>query len=294
MQIYHLPSIENISSSVDIIEVSGLRTIRIQHPFASAAISLYGGQLLSSQPKGKNDLLWLSSDAILDGSTPIRGGIPVCFPWFGRIASPAHGFARTETWEIASIQEDESKLTIELALTATNSTLSIWPYHFEAKLSFEIEQDIKVRLFVKNMDYKPFQFSAALHSYLNVGDIQNCKVHGLGSTYLDSLACGEKRIGKEILSINEAIDRIYLQPASTITIEDHNRERVLSITNSNHNSAVVWNPWLTGAESTPDINSTQFTQFVCIESCLYASSLEQGKTLAPGESYELSTKIASS
>ena len=162
------------------------------------------------------------------------------------------------------------------------------------KLTFEIEQDIKVTLFVKNVDYKSFRFSAALHSYLNVGDIQNCKVHGLGSTYLDSHDFGEQRVEQEMLSINQAIDRVYLQPASTVTIEGLDLDRVLAITNGNNNSTVVWNPWLTGAKSTPDIDSTQFSQFLCIESCLYASSLEQGKELAPNESYELSTKIASS
>lgn len=292
MQIYHLPTTESISRSVDIVEASGLKVLRIRHPSAKAAISLYGGQLLSFQPNGESDLLWLSGQAILDGRAPIRGGIPICFPWFGRISSPAHGFARTEVWDLANIQEDEAKLIIQLTLTATESTLSYWPHHFEAKLTFEIKQDIKVRLFVKNIDCKPFRFSAALHSYLNVGDIQNCKVHGLGPTYLDSLDCRKERVGKEILSVNQAVDRVYLKPAPTITVEDFNLERVLAVTNGNNNSAIVWNPWQEGAKSTPDINFSQFTQFLCIESCLYASSLEQGKELAPNESYELSTQIA--
>lgn len=159
MDLLSLKTVTTLSDCVTIAEQDQVKIVRVIHDKASAAISLHGGHVLSFQPKGQADLLWMSSQAIYDGKAALRGGIPVCWPWFGRIAAPAHGFARNQEWKLIEHRENEQGVIVTLGLQATPESLAIWPYQFDVRLHVEIRESLTVTLDVTNTDSKAWTFS---------------------------------------------------------------------------------------------------------------------------------------
>ncbi len=187
MDLKTLPALTVLSDNVTIVEVDQVKVVRVIHEKATAGIALHGGHVISFKPEGQEDLIWMSEQAIFDGKAALRGGIPVCWPWFGRIAAPAHGFARNSEWTLLEHRENEHGVIIELGLMTSESTLSVWPHQFQAHLLVEISDELKVTLDVINTDEQPWTFSGALHTYLNVADIETAKTTGMGAEYIDSL-----------------------------------------------------------------------------------------------------------
>ncbi|WP_375322106.1 D-hexose-6-phosphate mutarotase [Aliivibrio logei] len=289
MNITHLPTISVLSDSVTIAQLDDIKIVRIIHEKAEAAISLHGGHVLSFTPKGQENLIWMSKEAIFNPEKAIRGGVPVCWPWFGRIADPAHGFARNSTWSLIEHRENDNGVIVVLGLKASEETKAIWPFEFEARLTVEIGDELLITLDAKNTDDKAWNCSGALHTYLNISDINTTTITGMGSSYIDGLQEAKVCSGGDTLSIDAAIDRVYTQPENTVLISD--TQRTLSITNAGHNSAVIWNPWIEGAESMGDMNNNGYQTMVCVESTYHAASLETAKVIQPNESFVLSTTI---
>lgn len=293
MNLNHLPALTVLSDNVTIVEKDDVKIVRVIHDKASAGICLHGGHVISFQPKDQPDLIWMSEQAIFDGKAALRGGIPVCWPWFGRIAAPAHGFARNSEWTLLEHRENENGVIVELGLLPSESTLAVWPYQFQAHLLVEIGDELKVTLDVTNTDTQAWTFSGALHTYLNVGDIEQATTTGMGPEYIDSLKGGEICLGGETLQLTDTIDRVYTQPSAQITVQDPALNRSLVVENQGHNSAVLWNPWAEGARGMGDMQDDGYKTFLCVESTLHAPSIEQGKTLQPGESHQLITTLSS-
>jgi len=289
MNLTHLPTISVLSDCVTITQLDDVKVVRILHEKAEAAISLHGGHVLSFTPKGQDDLIWMSKDAIFNPDKAIRGGVPVCWPWFGRIANPAHGFARNSTWTLVEHRENENGVMVVLGLETSEETKAIWPCEFEARLTVEIGDQLTITLNAKNTDNKAWNCSGALHTYLNVADINTTTITGMGSSYIDGLLEGKVCSGGDTLSIDAAVDRVYTQPQETITVSD--TQRSLSVTNAGHNAAVIWNPWIEGAESMDDMNNDGYQTMVCVESTYHATSLDVAKVIQPNESFTLSTTI---
>ncbi|KHD24932.1 aldose epimerase [Vibrio caribbeanicus] len=290
MDLKTLPALTVLSDNVTIVEVDQVKVVRVIHEKATAGIALHGGHVISFKPEGQEDLIWMSEQAIFDGKAALRGGIPVCWPWFGRIAAPAHGFARNSEWTLLEHRENEHGVIIELGLMTSESTFSVWPHQFQAHLLVEISDELKVTLDVINTDEQPWTFSGALHTYLNVADIETAKTTGMGAEYIDSLLDNKVCQGGDELVLTDTIDRVYTKPESVINVADGTR--TISVENQGHNSAVLWNPWAAGAESMGDMQDDGYKTFLCVESTLHAPSLEQGKTLQPGERHQLITKIS--
>ncbi|KHT44805.1 D-hexose-6-phosphate mutarotase [Vibrio sinaloensis] len=290
MDLKTLPALTVLSDNVTIVEVDQVKVVRVIHEKATAGIALHGGHVISFKPEGQEDLIWMSEQAIFDGKAALRGGIPVCWPWFGRIAAPAHGFARNSEWTLLEHRENEHGVIIELGLMTSESTFSVWPHQFQAHLLVEISDELKVTLDVINTDKQPWTFSGALHTYLNVADIETAKTTGMGAEYIDSLLDNKVCQGGDELVLTDTIDRVYTKPESVINVADGTR--TISVENQGHNSAVLWNPWAAGAESMGDMQDDGYKTFLCVESTLHAPSLEQGKTLQPGERHQLITKIS--
>ncbi|CAM3598939.1 D-hexose-6-phosphate mutarotase [Vibrio aquimaris] len=291
MDLNTLPPITVLSNNITIVEVDQIKIIRVIHDKATAGIALHGGHLVSYKPTGQKDLIWMSERAIFDGKTALRGGIPVCWPWFGRIASPAHGFARTTEWSLLQHRENDHGVVIELGLSPSEKSLEIWPFQFDARLIIEVGEELSLTLSVSNTDVQPWKFSAALHSYLNVSDIRDAIIIGTGSEYKDNLQNQARCTGNEPLQLTDIIDRVYTHPNQQICLKDAGYNRELVIENQGHNSAVLWNPWQQGSADLNDMADHGYLTMMCIESSLHASSLEQGKELQPGEAHQLSTKI---
>ncbi|WP_017189342.1 D-hexose-6-phosphate mutarotase [Vibrio harveyi] len=292
MDLKTLPALTVLSDNVTIVEVDQVKVVRVIHEKATAGIALHGGHVVSFTPAGKEDLIWMSEKAIFDGKAALRGGIPVCWPWFGRIAAPAHGFARTAEWELVEHRENDNGVIVELALFPTEETHDIWPHMFDTRLMVEISDQLKVTLKVTNIDDAEWTFSGALHTYLNVGDIKQAQTTGMGPEYIDSLKEGEICQGGDVLQLTDTIDRVYTQPEAQILVKDAVLNRTLSVENQGHNSAVLWNPWATGAQGMGDMADNGYETMLCVESTVHAPSIKQGKTLQPGETHELITVIS--
>lgn len=293
MTLRNAPALSILSDTISMIEKDKMPIIRVDHPKFQAGISLHGGHVLWFQPQGQDDIIWLSKETAFATDKAIRGGVPICWPWFGRIAAPAHGFVRTSEWQLLKHQETDEKVTIHLALESTPETLVIWPYAFQAKFIIEMDSSLKMTLEVSNTDQQPWRFSGALHTYLNVGDINKVEITGAGPCYLDSLQAHQKIENHQTpLMLNDTIDRVYTQPEELILVVDPTLNRTLSIKNQGHNSAVLWNPWQQGAQSMADMSDDGYLSMLCVESTIYANSLADGKLLAPGEKYQLSSEIS--
>lgn len=292
MDLLSLPTVSVLSDNVTIVEQDQVKIVRVIHDKATAGIALHGGHVVSYQPAGQQDLIWMSDKAIFDGKAALRGGIPVCWPWFGRIAAPAHGFARTSEWELVEHRENDNGVIVELALFPTEEMHDIWPNMFDARLLVEVGDELKVTLKVTNIDDHEWTFSGALHTYLNVGDILQAETTGMGGEYIDSLLENQVCQGGDTLVLTDTIDRVYTKPEAQIKVEDKVLNRTLTIENSGHNSAVLWNPWSQGAQGMTDMADDGYKTMLCVESTVHAPSIQQGITLQPDQSYELSTVIS--
>ncbi len=288
MDLLKLKTVNALSDTITICEYEGMQVIKVVHPAAEAGITLHGGHLIWFRPAGEKDVIWLSEKAEFTPSKALRGGIPVCWPWFGRVATPAHGFARTSMWSLIEHRENESGVIVELGLTDSDETLAIWPNRFDLKITFEISSELKVKLTATNTDDHNWSMSGALHSYFTVGDVREISIEGMGSDYIGGLKDAKTFTGGNSLVFTEALDRVYTAPDDTVTINDARNTRNLLVTNRGHNSAVIWNPWAEGAAGMGDMDDDGYLTMVCVESTQHGD----GITLQPGESHSLETQIS--
>ncbi|WP_318447890.1 D-hexose-6-phosphate mutarotase [Photobacterium leiognathi] len=289
MNLRQLSTVNALSDHVTVCEYQGISIIRVIHPLAEAGISLHGGHLIWFKPTGEKDIIWLSENAEFDTQKAIRGGIPVCWPWFGKAGTPSHGFARTSQWTLQEHRENENGVIVSLQLEDNEETRALWPYKFNNVLTFEIGTELKVSLTSTNTDSQPWSYGGALHTYFDIADISNIEITGMGSTYLDSTQQGKACEGGDVLTFTSETDRVYTQPEATITINDKNNKRNILVTNEGHNAAVIWNPWQELSISMGDMADNSFETMVCVESTIHQPSIE----LAPGQSHTLATTVVS-
>ncbi|PSV53433.1 D-hexose-6-phosphate mutarotase [Photobacterium sp. GB-1] len=289
MNLRQLSTVNALSDNVTVCEYQGINIIRVIHPLAEAGISLHGGHLLWFKPQGEKDIIWLSEKAIFDQSKAVRGGIPICWPWFGQAGTPSHGFARTSQWSLLEHRENENGVIVSLALEDNEETYAIWPHKFKNVLTFEIGQELKVSLTSTNTDNQPWSYSGALHTYFDIANINDIDITGMGPNYLDSTQQGKACEGGSTLTFNSETDRVYTQPEATITINDKNNNREILVTNEGHNAAVIWNPWQALSISMGDMADNSFETMVCVESTIHQPSIE----LTPEQSHTLVTTISS-
>lgn len=289
MNLRQLSTVNALSENVTACEYQGINIIRVIHPLVEAGISLHGGHLLWFKPQGEKDIIWLSEKAIFDQSKAVRGGIPICWPWFGQAGTPSHGFARTSQWSLLEHRENEHGVIVSLTLEDNDETYAIWPHKFKNVLTFEIGKELKVNLTSTNTDNQPWSYSGALHTYFDIANIHNIDITGMGPNYLDSTLQGKACEGGSTLTFTSETDRVYTQPEATITINDTNNNREILVTNEGHNAAVIWNPWQALSISMGDMADNSFETMVCVESTIYQPSIE----LAPGQFHTLATTISS-
>lgn len=237
--------------------------------------------------------LFLSREAVLDEGKAIRGGVPICFPWFGPkkddANAPSHGFARTMEWELVAADTDG----VTLSLNSTAKTHLLWPHPFLAtyRLGFEGGR-LQMAFEVQNTGNAPFTFEVALHSYFRVSDVRTIEIDGLqGKTYLDQLEHLARKVQEGVITIGAETDRIYLDAGGPITLRDADRTVRISPlrgVESGWRSTVVWNPWIAKAQVLKDLGDDEWTDFVCIESGAIA---DNAVTLVAGESYGLAIEV---
>lgn len=274
-----------LSDYITVEKLDDIKVIRITHPKATAVVSLFGGQVLSFQPTGKKETIWISDNADFSGNKALRGGIPICWPWFGKAAEPSHGFVRTRQWTLHQHRENNHGVILSLTLQDCAETRVIWPHAFHLELLIDISDTLTVSLISTNTGATPIQIGGALHSYFNVSEISHVAVSGLGNEYLER---DEKHICSKKVQFDQEVDRIYTHPEETVVIDDPEQPNNIKISNSGHNAVILWNPWSFLSTSMADMTDDGYRSMVCIESCIYDRSI----TLHPDERHILSTTIS--
>ncbi len=252
----------------------GLSRLLVQSPLANAEIYLHGAHVTQFQPKGQKPVLFMSEKSMFEPGKPIRGGVPICFPWFGtrQDGQPgaAHGFARLMEWELVSAEQvADGAVEIRLRLVSNEATHALWPGEFEAEYRVRIDAMLNLELQVKNTGDEPLHIEEALHTYFSVSDAKTISIEGLaGATYLNTVAPPrtEKQDADPILIVAET-DRIYFDTHATCIVQDPGWNRKLIIDKIGSNSTVVWNPWIAKAKAMPDFGDEEWPDMLCIETC---------------------------
>lgn len=269
--------------------------IYIVNGFSDACIALHGAHVMSFTPKSHEPLLWLSDAAIYREGKAIRGGIPICWPWFGDHPDnclPAHGFARNQFWQLVSIVENIEKETV-VTLTLSDSEMSraIWPHKFTLEVTIAVGKSLSVSLKTVNKDEKPFSITSALHSYLNVGDIQKTEVFGLANVfYRDKLSNDQVFMQTGSLHFDRELDRIYGHSGDDeIRVSDSTNTREIVVGKSGSQSTVIWNPWIDKSSKMTDFEEGGYRHMLCVEA---ANTCDCNIVVEPGESHTLATIIS--
>jgi len=279
-----------LSPSVSIERTeTGLEFIKVVSHLCHAEIFLQGGQITKFIPKNAQPLLWVSENETYQEGMSIRGGIPVCWPWFGaHVAAdwPAHGFARTSLWQADEVHETEDEIVISLQLPMKLVNLIHWPYESSLKIDFILTDKLQVRLTTMNLGRDPFSFTQALHSYFPTSSIEKTYVDGLqGSQYME-FGAGPFSQNEQVHFVRET-DRVYTQAASTQTI--HTPEGKISVSRENSTSCVLWNPWIEKSKRLSNFADDEYHNMICLEA---ANVLDDFVILAPQQSHTLITTIS--
>ena len=276
----------------------------IHAPAADAKVFMQGGQIVQWQPHGFDPVLYLSPRSEYVPGKPIRGGVPVVFPWFGPRAGspqpphidepgPSHGFARTHCWEPVFAAVSGEDLHLTLALAPNRQSHEYGFNHFRVAVRFRIGRTLAVELAVANEHAatEPLVFEEALHTYFRVKDAARVAVHGLaGAEYIDKRDNALEKVQPDAaLTFTEATDRVFLDTDSTCTIEDAAGRRRIVVQKSGSRSTVVWNPWSTLTPTLADMEPNGWQSMVCVET---ANVDRNAITLAPGESHMMRLNVA--
>jgi D-hexose-6-phosphate mutarotase len=273
----------------------GLPVLRVDGAAARAEIYLHGATVTEWTPRGREPVLWVSSASRFTGDAAIRGGVPICFPWFGARAghpeSPSHGFARLSQWSLVDAHDDGEDVTVRLRLTDSQATgAGAWPHRFEAVYTVVVGSRLSLALTVTNRGEDVAVFEEALHTYLGVCDIRATQVSGLqGAAFYDQLAGPGPEPGEsDPVRFGAETDRIYLGTRAPATVRDDEAGRSVLIEKDGSETTVVWNPWIDKAQALPDFGDDEWRRMVCVEvSNIGAAAVRLG----PGASHTMAAIV---
>jgi D-hexose-6-phosphate mutarotase len=278
--------------------LGGLERVALATPQGEAHVTLHGAQVTHFQPAGARHVLWVSGKSHFEGGRPgkpIRGGVPICFPWFGPKAgspsSPAHGVARLLPWELVDATNDGAgRVRATLRLDSDEYTRRLYPNDFSATFVVTVGALLKMELDVRNTGAGPMVFEEALHTYFSVSDARRIGIGGLeGAPYLDKVEAFASKRGESCpIAIASETDRIYPGAFGPVTIVDDDWERRIVVGKSGSATTVVWNPWVDKARAMADFGDDEWKEMVCVES---ANAGDDAVTLGPGATHVLTTTI---
>jgi glucose-6-phosphate 1-epimerase len=262
-----------------------LPAIRVESDQSVAEIYALGAHITHFQKQGEPPLLFMSEASEFEDGKPIRGGVPLVFPWFGpRDGFPPHGFARTARWELIAAQ-DQSDGSVRLHFQLPPDDA------FEADFIVTVGASLTMEFSVTNTGTSDFSFESCLHTYFQIGGIHQIGITGLqGVRYLDKVRGAEFTETAEILRIEAETDRVYQDTTATVGIEDPALRRRILVRKSGSKSTVVWNPWVDKSKRMPDFGDEEYPHMVCVES---GNVAENSITLAPGEVATMTVELES-
>lgn len=271
---------------------SGVRIAHIENDSATASISLFGGQVLTWQPKRAADpVLWMSQLAKFDAKTAIRGGVPICWPWFGKHPSaataPSHGYARLCAWEldrITSLGDGRTEVVMSLPQSAQSGDHRLANLSLSARVL--IGDALEVALTTRNKSAAPVHVTEGFHTYFQVSDIADVQVTGLNDCeYVDLIDNNRRRHQAGAIEFAGEVGRVFVSCERTCTIEDRHLGRVIRVASTGSQSLAVWSPGLNTASKMVDLGSEGWRTMVCVET---ANALENGLVIATGQQHTTS------
>jgi glucose-6-phosphate 1-epimerase len=275
--------------------IGGLPKLEVTAKSASAEIYLHGAQVTSWRPAGAEEIIFLSGHSHWEDGRAIRGGIPVCFPWFRAKVddpkAPAHGFVRTREWQLDSVIAEDDECVIAVFSTESDaSTRRWWPHEFRLGLRITIGSTLGLALTATNTGSAPFSFEEALHTYFRVGQAANVRVRGLnGVSYLDNTDQNREKTQSGDLVLTGTTDSAYLNIQSAPELVDPVLCRTLRTEKENSGTTVVWNPWQHGAASLSDLGKDEWQQMTCVEA---SNILSSAIWLEPGEEHTMGANLS--
>jgi D-hexose-6-phosphate mutarotase len=274
----------------------GLTVLDVTTPLATARIFTQGAHVAAWTPAGAQPVLFTSRQSHFAPGRAIRGGVPVCFPWFASRAdapqAPAHGFVRNAEWMVESLTaEPDGAITVVFTIGDREVSHALWAHQFRARHRVRIARALEMAFEVENLAAAPFTYEAALHTYLTVGDVRQAAITGLeGVTFIDK-ADGALRKSQpaEPLRFTGETDRVFLDTPASVTLHDPVLERRIVVKKGGSLTTVVWNPWIAKATAMADFGDDEWPGMACIET---ANAGENAITLAPGATHLMSATIS--
>ncbi len=286
----------------------GLAVAEVSNAHGTAVIALQGAHVMTWAPRNEAPVIWLSRAAKFAPGRSIRGGVPVCWPWFGPHASdakfPGHGFARTVMWDVIGTEalgDGSTRLTFRICQDA--ATRAQWPHASDALNIVTVGRTLDIELVTHNTGTAAITVGDAFHAYFEVSDIRNCRIDGLdGCPYLDKVDGGRRKMQTGPVAIGSEVDRIYLEstaeaanapslargprldPIADVLIDDPGLRRRLRIAKRGSRSTVVWNPWIDKAAKMGDFGPDGYLNMVCVES---ANAADDVVAIPPGGEHRL-------
>jgi glucose-6-phosphate 1-epimerase len=267
----------------------GLPKVRITSPEAVGEMYLHGAHVTSWKQAGGEEVLFLSSLSRWEHGRAIRGGVPICFPWFGGKVddptAPAHGFVRTKAWQLDSITQVGRAVTVSMFTESDESTKKWWPVEFHLVHRVTFGRELSLELAVSNTGRTSLRFEEALHAYYRVGNVEKARVRGLeGVHYLDKTDRNQEKTQQGEIVIVSETDRVYVNTSGAIELEDPVLRRRTSVTKENSRTTVVWNPWVQKARALSDLGDDEWPQMICLET---SNVSDFGVVLAPGQQHTM-------
>ena len=272
----------------------GMQRVRISGPLGQGEIYLHGAQVTSWKPVDHDEVLFLSSKSRWQEGQAIRGGIPICFPWFrakaDNPAAPAHGFARTRVWQLQSMVETAAGLVVTLVTESDAQTLRWWPAEFRLVYRVTFGSELRLELVCTNTGRTPLRFEEALHTYNRVSDVAHARVQGLENVrFLDNTHSNQEKTQHGEVAITSPTDSAYLPSTSDVDLLDPQMRRRIRLHKQNSFTTVVWNPWREGAAALRDLGDGDWAQFLCVEA---SNIMDSAVNLEPGEEHALTAVLS--
>ena len=271
----------------------GLPKVHVTAGFGSADVYLHGAHVTSWAPADFSEVFFLSSGSRWQEGSAIRGGVPICFPWFGNKAddpkAPAHGFVRTMPWDIESVSRSSDSLLVALTTSSNQATRRLWDAGFRLVYRASFGLTLQLELELHNTGTTPLRFEEALHAYFQVGDLGSCEIMGLDSvSFLDKTDGYREKLQDGPLRITSETDRVYMNTESAVEISDPVLHRRIRIAKKDSRNTVIWNPWAAKAAAISDLPGNEWSRMVCVET---SNVLGSAVTLDPGQSHCMSAVI---
>jgi glucose-6-phosphate 1-epimerase len=267
----------------------GLARVDITNSLAHGQIYVHGAHVTSWRPAGSEEVLFVSTESRWEEGQAIRGGIPICFPWFRVKAddphAPAHGFVRTRSWQLYSIVENETGVAVTMFIESDEQTRRWWPAEFRLVHRVTFGSQLKLELVCINTGKTPFHFEEALHTYNRVANVGTVRLQGLGGTrFLDNTDSNKEKTQLGNVTITSPTDNAFINTKNGVDLLDPKIHRRIRLQKANSSTTVVWNPWQEGAGGLRDLGEGEWKQFLCVEA---SNIIGAAVTLAPGQEHTM-------